>query len=299
MDDNQERKANFAGSWYAAGKSDLTSELQNYLKNAEEHKNKSQVKSVISPHAGFRFSGPTAGWAFRNIDCEQFNRVVLLGPSHRKYIPGCGLTQCKQFDTPLGSITVDTKRIETLLKEPGFSKLDKFSDEAEHSLEMQLPFLRLIFKDKNFKLLPIMVGQTDLQQNRAFAKLLIDFYKDPATLFVVSSDFCHWGARFNFTSYNKELGQIYQSIEDLDTRGMQQIESLSADNLDKYLKATNNTICGRRPISILLSVIEEYKRAVGSKMCSIEFVKYDQSHKVKIAEDSSVSYAAGLHFLVE
>ena len=81
----QIRRAAKAGTWYESNPAKLGAELQNYLDQAEktvEVQNGQSLKAIIGPHAGFTYSGPTAGWAYKNIDPSLYNRVVLLGPSH-------------------------------------------------------------------------------------------------------------------------------------------------------------------------------------------------------------------------
>ena len=79
---------------------------------------------------------------------------------------------------------------------------------------------------------------------------------DPANFFVISTDFCHWGTRFDFVSYDKTAGSIPASIEALDRQGMYCITEQDASAFTSYLKKTGNTICGRHPIGVLLKAIE-------------------------------------------
>lgn len=63
-----------------------------------------RLRAIIGPHAGFYYSGPTAAWAYINIDPSLFNRVILLGPSHHKYLTNCALTQAEYYETPIGDL---------------------------------------------------------------------------------------------------------------------------------------------------------------------------------------------------
>ena len=89
------RAASHAGSWYSKHKEDLNKQLTQFLaastrKVSEE--GKPVLKALISPHAGYRWCGDTAAFAYTNIVPTKYKRVVLLGPSHHKFIPGCGLS---------------------------------------------------------------------------------------------------------------------------------------------------------------------------------------------------------------
>jgi AmmeMemoRadiSam system protein B len=293
MEDNQTRNASHSGSWYTSNKNDLRKQLDDVLAAAEVNEGSNKLKGVIVPHAGYRFSAGTAAWAYRNINKDNYDRIVILGPSHHCYIPGCGLTQLKAYETPFGNLSIDTDSIQKLSKIKGFFPIDKKTDEEEHSLEMQLPFIKYIFGDKDVKILPIMVGQTDLGQDKLFAEALGEYYKDDNILFVISSDFCHWGSRFRFTYIDEKCEHIYQSIENLDRLGMDCIETLNAEKFNTYLKESGNTICGRRAISIYLCLA-----GADLKKNKIVFVNYTQSSQVTSMNDSSVSYAAGLNILL-
>ena len=91
---------------------------------------------MISPHAGYRWCGDTAAFAYTNITPKLYKRVVLLGPSHHKFIPGCGISMANSFETPLGEIPLDREIMDNLLTKPNFYELAEHVDEAEHSLEM-------------------------------------------------------------------------------------------------------------------------------------------------------------------
>jgi AmmeMemoRadiSam system protein B len=293
MEDDKIRFASHAGTWYSDNKSELKQQLEAFLEEAKLNENAARLKGIIVPHAGYRFSAPTAAWAYKNIDRDNFDRIIILGPSHHMYIPGCGLTQLKIYETPFGKFKIDTQSIQKLSQIKGYYPIDKETDEKEHSLEMQLPILKYVFGDKDVKLLPIMVGQTNLEQDQLFAESLSEFYKDNRTLFIISSDFCHWGKRFNFTYTNSKYKNIYEGIEYLDKLAIGSIESLDPENFDSYLKDHRNTICGRRAISILLCLAQ--MKLVKNK---ITFINYSQSSQVTSMNDSSVSYAAGLNILL-
>lgn len=92
-------------------------------------------------------------------------------------------------------------------------------DEQEHSIEMQLSYIAKVMSPKgqnNFKIVPILVGALSNESEALYGKLLAKYLLEPGNVFVISSDFCHWGSRFNYQFYNKNWGEIYESIERLD-----------------------------------------------------------------------------------
>eukprot|EP00798_Chlamydomonas_sp_ICE-L_P012757 gene12757-16008_t len=198
----------------------------------------------------------------------------------------------------------------------------------EHSLELHTPFIARCLGTKNVTLVPIMVGSISSASEKKYADLLAPYMEDPANLFIISSDFCHWGSRFNYTYYDPAHGSIWESIQWLDQEGIKAIESGDPATYAAYQSKYENTICGRHPIGILLHLIVVHMKATGSsdpatcaacqskyenticgrhpigillnmlKMSShkhaISFKAYDQSSRCKTKSDSSVSYAAGV-----
>ena len=173
-------------------------------------------------------------------------------------------------------------------------------EENEHSLEMHIPYIQKVFKDAGradrLKLVPLMVGRVPKENYHSYAKLLLPLFLDPQTVFVISSDFCHWGERFRFTHQFEDEPIIHKSIERLDRLGMQLIEAQGFENFTNYLDETNNTICGRHPIQLLLAIVELAKEQQ-QRTLETKFVRYAQSEPVTSMRGSSVSYASSYTIL--
>ncbi len=147
----------------------------------------SPPRALIAPHAGYVYSGPTAGAAYRAWQGRSFARVVLLGPPHRLYVAGLGLSSAQAWRTPLGTVPVDTAAVERLA---GLS-FAEWRDDAhapEHSLEVQLPFLQRALAG-DFAIVPVLVGEAPPE---AVAEALALVADDPGTAIVVSSDLSHY-----------------------------------------------------------------------------------------------------------
>jgi hypothetical protein len=223
------RRATHAGSWYELGLEKLEGQLDTWLSKVDVeqipappssvidvdggHFQAEQtwnlpidgLKAIIAPHAGYSYSGPAAAWAYRCIDAKDFDRVFILGPSHHVYLDGCALSACDTYDTPLGSLPIDKETNEALKKTGVFAPdMDIETDEDEHSIEMHLPYIRRVFQGRPVKIVPILVGSISAAKEDAFGNVLAPYLADERTLFVVSSDFCHWGTRFRFTYYNED-----------------------------------------------------------------------------------------------
>ena len=164
-------------------------------------------------------SGPTAAWSYRQIDAKKVNHVFILGPSHRVYLPGdfdffdlfktlidCALPEVDVYETPLGTLKLDQAIIRTLKvgfpinfshydsyiqSSQQFRVMGKDIDEDEHSIEMQLPYLAHVFKDRldEVTFIPILVGSLDKDALDTYSVILDEYFARDDTIFVISSDF--------------------------------------------------------------------------------------------------------------
>ena len=292
------RKALHAGSWYSDKRDVLQTQLESYLSSAQPGTMKQvapngTLKALIGPHAGYSYSGKTAAYGYVDIDPTKVTKIFLLGPSHHVYLNGCAVSGAHVYETPVGDIEVDTETCKVLEKTGKFQRMSLRVDEEEHSLEMHLPYIAHVMKGHPFTLVPIMVGAIDAKSEKLYGSLLSEYFETPGHLFIISSDFCHWGRRFRYTFFDKSQGQIWNSIEKLDKMGMNLIEKKSSEAFREYLDEYENTICGRHPISVFLQVLSH------AKSTEVKFVHYEQSSKCHNMNDSSVSYASAICFTEE
>jgi AmmeMemoRadiSam system protein B len=183
---------------------------------------------------------------------------------------------------------------------------------------MHLPYIYKILSrnfgtEEEFPLLvPILVGNTSPAAEKAYGALLAPYLADPTSVFIISSDFCHWGSRFSYTYYlpstttNAALGislkrrdkapadpKIHESIKRIDELAMQAVESGSHEGFLGNLRETGNTVCGRHPIGVVMAAVEVLEREGGeAKGGRFRFVRYERSSEVVDPGDSSVSYAS-------
>ena len=283
------RRASHAGTWYESNKSNLNTTLQNYLAASTKINESNKIlKGIIGPHAGLEYSGPTAGYAYTNIDPKKYSRVFLLGPSHHMYATSICLPYGEIYETPLGDIEVDQNIISNLKKEKYFTTLKRNDEEKEHSLEMHLPYIKKIFGDNPFTLVPLMVGHINFKEQEYYGKMLSEYLKDEKNLFIISSDFCHWGSNFDYQPTEGPISTTSNFIEKLDKMGIDLITSHDEKGFSEYLDQTNNTICGCYPILVYLFALKNS----GFNNAKTELVKYSQSEKIKNKRDMSVSYAS-------
>jgi len=285
------RRATHAGSWYTDDRADLAGQLSSWLAQVQPT-DCGAARAIIAPHAGYSYSGPTAAWAYHHVPCDSVRRIFLLGPSHNLYTPKCLLSTCTEYATPLRSIRVDGAIYDELAATGAFDEMDLAVDEREHSLEMHLPYIAHIMGDRPYTLVPIMVGALSEASEARYGRILAPYLTDPQNLFVISSDFCHWGERFRFTYQDRKHGpEIFHSIEALDKQGMALIEAQDAAGFAAYQREFGNTICGQHPIAVLLHALQTCSAQAAH---TLRFVKYAQSSQCRRAADSSVSYASAV-----
>lgn len=327
------RPATHAGSWYSSSPAKLSSQLSNFLGNGAPV---SGARIIVSPHAGYTYCGPTMGKAYASLDLSRVKRLFVLGPSHHVYFKNKALVSNYAYvETPLGNLKVDHEVIHELLQmelvaetelvkheRKIFAKMDHETDQDEHSLEMQFPMIYQTLMHRNISpegvsIVPIMISHNSTKIDYLLGKTLEPFLRDAGNCFIVSSDFCHWGRRFNYTGYvgdrqdvvdameeNTEIEMltlrsklahhqvpIHKSIEILDKFGMELLSRSEGDKYEtwkEYLEVTGNTICGEKPLGVLLCSLSYMGKGKSFHWCG-----YSQSSEVKSVMESSVSYGSG------
>ncbi|MFP8879954.1 MAG: AmmeMemoRadiSam system protein B [Myxococcota bacterium] len=218
-----------AGLFYPDGRAELERSVADYLAAASVDPPETPApKALIVPHAGFVYSGPVAASAYARIARLRgvVTRVVLLGPSHRAPLRGLAASSADAFATPLGDVRLDRDAIEQILAFPQVRLFDAAHD-AEHSLEVQLPFLQYILGD--FLLVPLSVGDAEPEQ---VSEVIEALWGGAETQIVVSSDLSHY--------------YPYETARARDAATSRAIEALDGGGLD-YESA-----CGRVPTRGLL-----------------------------------------------
>lgn len=278
--------ATHMNSWYPSGRR-LDQMLTEAYNEAKISNGKGLIKAIIVPHAGYVYCVRTSMHAFRNLDPSAYDRVFVLGPSHHIGMSYCTIANATSAESPYGEIPFDTDVCNKLTTTyPSlFKKLDIETASEEHSMEMEFPLLKFVFKDKPFKIVPIMVGQLSFEACQSTANAISQFVKDQRTLLVISSDFCHWGARFGYSYLPNVDGQVFEKIRNLDQEGGKMISSGDPKCFKDYLDSTRNTICGRNAILIMMFIFQG-KHA--------EFLNYSQSSQITSKNDSSVSYYSAI-----
>ena len=187
-DDGWVRSPAVAGLFYPRDPGELRDAVARHVAQAAPAPDEVVPKALIVPHAGYRYSGPTAGAAYRSVASRrgQVQRVVVAGPAHRVPVQGVGVTTARAWQTPLGAVEVDTDACQGLLDEGRAVEADD-AHRPEHSIEVHLPFLVEVLGP--VALIPLVVGRCP---PAAVAEALAQVWGGEETLVVVSSDLSHY-----------------------------------------------------------------------------------------------------------
>ncbi|MFA5302385.1 MAG: AmmeMemoRadiSam system protein B [Bacteroidales bacterium] len=187
----QARTPAVAGRFYPASPDKLRQELEQLFNRAKSKECKN-VRAIISPHAGYVFSGTVAASAFNQIDGEKkYERIFIIGSSHQIALQGAAVYTQGDFLMPHGTVTTDVDFCRKLvLAHPGLFSEDSRAHRDEHSLEVQLPFLHHVLK-KDYVIVPIVMGTSDPGVCKKIAEALSPYF-NADNLFVISSDFSHY-----------------------------------------------------------------------------------------------------------
>jgi MEMO1 family protein len=234
----QVRESVLAGSWYPAAPEELRQTIESFLARVPPAASTSegQLIALISPHAGYVYSGQVAAYAYKLLEKQKFPTVIVIAPSHHARFSGVSVYDRGGFRTPLGVVPLDQDLITALEKR---DKRIRFLPEAhakEHALEIQLPFLQVVMP--GFKLVPLIMGEQDLETCQWLAEAIADVVKNKSVLLVASSDLSH------FHSYDeaKRLDQVVlDKVAALDPEGF--LQSLASGKCEA---------CGGGPIAATL-----------------------------------------------
>jgi AmmeMemoRadiSam system protein B/AmmeMemoRadiSam system protein A len=238
------RKPAVAGQFYPASKNDLSKILENLFSEAETPKNEN-VLAIISPHAGYIYSGGVAASSFNQVSPDRtYENVFVIASSHTAHYKGASLYSPGNYETPLGEVKVNLDLVNKLINENDFFSYIPQVHVSEHSLEVQLPFLQYHLKN-DFKLVPIVIGTQTKYECRKMAEALKSYFNEN-NLFIISSDFSHFPAYEEANKWDK-LSADAILLNDPD-------EFLKAinDKQDDHVKNLATRACGWSSVLTLL-----------------------------------------------
>jgi AmmeMemoRadiSam system protein B len=274
----QVRRPAVAGAFYPADPRDLKELIRaSYLHRLGPGSEpppeyfSSGVVPCLSPHAGYSYSGPVAAHTYLHVSSlRKPELVVVVGPNH--YGVGSGVATFKEgrWETPLGQVSVDEEAARKIVESTGIVDYDPSAHRMEHSLEVQLPFLQLIYGE--FSLLPISLAFQDIETARTLGEGIATLLEGRDAVLIASSDLTHYEAAEQARSKDSQL--------------LKKVEALDLEGFYGTLERLNVTACGYGAIA---SVIQACKK-LGFKKG--ELLKYSNSGETTRDMNEVVGYAS-------
>ena len=273
-------ESQLAGKWYPADKEQLQNQIKNLLESAETQERK-EVRALVLPHAGYKYSGSVAASSLKQLSSKTYHRVIILGPTHRYNLKNKVSVPANytHYKTPLGEIPLDMDFLNNLAKSPTVEKTD-YIHRSEHSVQIELPLLQEVLTSE-FELVPVVVGQLDPAAAAGIGKKIRDLIAGDKekTLIVVSSDFTHYGPRYGYQPFDKN---IRENIRELDMKVLRHLRQQKIDKYYDFIDSTKVTVCGKHPLGILLQILPSNT--------AIHKAAYDTSGRMTGSFQNSVSY---------
>jgi AmmeMemoRadiSam system protein B len=245
------------------------------------------ILSIVSPHAGYYYSGQIAAHGFYALASEgRPDTVVIIGPSHYGW-PGVALMSSGFWESPLGLTEIDTELARTIEKKSVVISEEDRPHRPEHSLEVELPFLQYIFGAESFEIVPIAMGLMDYNTSKETGEGIASAIKESEkeVLIVSSTDLTHYGAMYGYypigtSPIEKVIGWVHET----DGKIIKTIESLDAKGLIDLVINEGLTMCGCAPVAAGIIAAKALGATKGRTL------KYATSYDVRGSKDAIVGY---------
>ena len=264
-------KASLAGSFYPANKEQLERDIKDYLDKVDKGVSSKQILGIISPHAGYYYSGQCAAYGFKALQKVDFNRVIVIAPCHRYRGFDYSIGDFDSLHTPLGDLKIDVEIVSKLLEIEGFESLPDVYI-GENAFETQLPFIAYI--KPSVKVVPILLGNQSMESSIKLANHLNDvFDKDfSGTVIVASSDLSHY--------YNSNIAEV------LDSNLIELVENNELSQLDTALQEGEVEARGIGPVMTLMKLAELQNHQ------NTEILNYTHSGQISGEQQQVVGYVS-------
>ena len=270
----QIRESVIAGTWYPGSPGELQRQVRGYLDQVPQTEYPGRLTALISPHAGYQFSGQVAAYGYKLLEKNRFPTVVIIAPSHHARFSGVSVYDLGGFRTPLGVVPLDTELISALKKRDARIRNVPEAHAKEHSLEIQLPFLQVAASE--FKLVPLVMGEQDFGTCRWLAEAVADCIKDRQVLVVASSDLSHYHS--------------YGEAKRLDQVVLDGVAAFDPEGMSEQLATGRCEACGGGPM-VTAMLIARRQGATTSRM-----LRYANSGDVTGDRERVVGYMAAAFF---
>lgn len=241
------RKPYVANAFYAGTKQGLTEQIIQCFTHRfgpgqvpePVSKGPRKILGIVSPHAGYMYSGPVAANGFSQIARDGLPEVfVVLGPNHSGVGSGVSILTEGCWETPIGVTSIDSAVARKIQRTSSIMDIDESAHANEHSVEVQLPFVQFLYKDAA-KFIPICMMMQDLETSREIAKSIVEQSKETDIFIVASSDFTHY--------------EPHEIANQKDKTAIDAIVNLDDAALNELGETNRVTMCGYGPITTLIA----------------------------------------------
>ena len=268
------RRAAVAGSFYPADPATLARQVREFLNRASKEEIPGKIVALVSPHAGYLYSGQVAAQAFKLVEGADFETVIVVAPSHRVFFQGASVYDRGGFETPLGTVSVDKDLCRKIMAESEILRFLPQGHSQEHSLEVQLPFLQGALG--KFSLAPIVIGDQSFATCQKVGQAIARGAKGKNVLLVASTDLSH------FHSYDRAVKIDQVLLED--------IRAYDPEKLQQDLQEEKAEACGGGPVIAVMIA----SRELGANESRV--LSYRNSGDVTGDRSGVVGYAAAVFY---
>lgn len=274
------RKPAVAGAFYAGTEATLRRQVEECFKHAigpgalpgSAREPEGRVLGLVSPHAGYVYSGPVAANGFFNLAAQRKpETAVVLGPNHRGLGEAVAVGRQDKWLTPLGEAELDIELGQAIIAASQLARWDDLAHSLEHSIEVQVPFLQYIYGSA-FRLVPVCMLRQDLEASRDLGHALAAALKGRDAVIIASSDFSHYESQ--------------SSASRKDHLALEAILALDPEQLEEAVKHNSISMCGPGPVMSMLTAC----KALGAREARL--LRYATSGDITGDYSQVVGYAS-------
>ena len=274
------RTSAVAGSFYPNSADRLSSQVQDFIDSAQPRFMRGNLIGLISPHAGFAYSGHVAGHAYKQLAGKSFDTVVLIGLSHGYPVHGCAIYSHGRFRTPLGDIEIDEEIADKIMQRNNKVVNLPEAHACEHSLEIQLPFLQKMLPD--FRIVPLLLQDDSPANLLPLGEAIVEAIRGRSALLIGSTDLCHYPA---YDDAVKSDRVVIEAIKHFDT-------DVLREQMENYLRThvVSNLHCMMCSTGAVYTTLDAARQLGGTR---IEVLKAANSGDIPNGRrDQVVGYMA-------
>ncbi len=262
-----------AGMFYPADTDTLTQEISHFLSKKPKYSSQDPISAIVTPHAGYIYSGDCAASGYNAISGQDFDIAIIIAPSHHSNQFAFSQGKYSHYQTPLGNIPVNREWLIELDNYPEF-QFSAYAHEKEHSLEVQLPFLKFI--KPPIEIVPILLGRQTLENSLKLSSILheIQERKNDKVMFIISTDLSHYHSK--------------QIAEKMDSTLCHDLETLSEKTLNQHFNERSIEACGIGGLFTILAWSNYLSNPI------FKILQYSHSGMVNLDDSQVVGYMSGI-----